>query len=69
MNATPNGMCPKCGGAARPIMYGFPSPAMFGAAERGEIALGGCTLDPSNPVWECRSCGQRFEGTPPVGDG
>lgn len=50
--------CPRCGARAGvPIRYGLPSPGMFDAAARGEIALGGCVIGPDDPNRRCTSCG------------
>ena len=52
--------CPHCGGKVLRIQYGYPGPELFEAAERGEILLGGCIVDPSNPDYACPTCGQAF---------
>ncbi len=53
--------CPKCGRAhIRRIAYGFPGPKMGEAAERGEIALGGCVIDERSRQWECAHCNVTF---------
>ncbi|WP_405162943.1 hypothetical protein OG203_42890 [Nocardia sp. NBC_01499] len=49
-------LCPKCGAAMTPIMYGYPSSISFDRAERGEIVLGGCVITPDSPDWACRTC-------------
>jgi hypothetical protein len=54
-------VCPACGGAGIPILYGLPVAAdLFEAADRGEVALGGCVinLDPDHqdPDHRCSSC-------------
>ena len=50
--------CPHCGSArVIPIVYGLPGPELFQAAERGEVALGGCLVDDRNPMWHCNGCG------------
>ena len=42
--------CPACGADdVVPVVYGFPSADMLDAAERGEIVLGGCVVDPDSP--------------------
>ena len=48
--------CPECRELVVPIAYGLPGPEMFEAAERGEIVLGGCVLEPGNPTRSC-PCG------------
>jgi hypothetical protein len=40
------------------IAYGYPSPEMMDAAERGEIELGGCIIEEGAPGRRCRRCGQ-----------
>jgi hypothetical protein len=53
--------CPDCHSAdVVPILYGYPSAAAYDAAARGELLLGGCILEPTNPRCSCRSCGRRF---------
>ena len=38
-------ICPYCRSKnVIPIIYGFPGPDMFVAAEKGEIKLGGCVI-------------------------
>ena len=53
--------CLACQAPVVPIAYGFPGPEMFEAAERGEIVLGGCTIDTGNPTRTC-SCGATKRG-------
>lgn len=48
--------CATCGERLLPIAYGYPGLDMWEAAERGEIVLGGCTVDPGMPRFTCRSC-------------
>ena len=55
--ATP---CPACGGRLVPIVYGLPSPEGFQAAERGEVALGGCTVTGDDPQLRCLTCGEEY---------
>ena len=45
--------CEKCGAQLIPIVYGYPSGAMFRDAARGKIALGGCVSMGSDPRWKC----------------
>lgn len=52
-------VCTSCGLADSvvPLAFGFPSPDMFEAAERGEISLGGCCLPEGlRPHWRCEAC-------------
>jgi hypothetical protein len=53
-------VCPDCGGAVLPVVFGFPGPELFEAAERGEILLGGCCMEGDGPVRECNGCGRRW---------
>lgn len=53
--------CPKCGSSnIRRIAYGLPGLEMAEAAERGEIALGGCVIDERSRQWECAACNVTF---------
>ena len=57
MTEESNPRCPKCHSEDTVrILYGLPTEEAMAAAERGEIALGGCLVDPGNPDWRCRSC-------------
>ena len=53
-------LCPSCGGELLPLVFGYPSPEMMKAANRGEIALGGCVLPEDPPLYECSACDSRF---------
>lgn len=37
--------CPRCGGPSIPVVYGLPDMELFRASDRGEVALGGCTIE------------------------
>lgn len=54
--------CPRCGSAAREIVYGLPSLELFEAADRGEVALGGCGVVEDAPAFRCGGvdCGLEF---------
>jgi hypothetical protein len=54
--------CPRCGGVAIPIVHGLPGLELFEAADRGEVALGGCMVFDEQPEWVCRGvdCGLEF---------
>lgn len=52
--------CQACGGKLIPIIYGLPSPAMFRAAQKDQIILGGCVETSNNPHWKCQGCGKDF---------
>ena len=51
--------CHRCQAAMVRVVYGFPGGDMFKAAERGEIALGGCVVGDDQPRWRCMSCDPR----------
>ena len=54
--------CPKCGSLdVVRILYGYPMPETFEAAERGEIALGGCCVSDDDPQRLCKACGTEFD--------
>lgn len=50
------GTCPVCLSRKNvvPVLYGFPSPRMFRAANAGKIALGGCVIWDYNPTRYCK---------------
>lgn len=41
-----------------PIVFGYPSSETFAAADRGEIALGGCLVSGEDPTHRCSACGK-----------
>ena len=51
--------CPRCHAAARmlPIVFGLPMPELVAAADRGEVALGGCLMTGEDPTHRCAACG------------
>jgi hypothetical protein len=49
-------VCRRCGVSYVPIVYGFPPPELVEREERGEIVLGGCCMDESNPTHACPRC-------------
>lgn len=52
--------CPVCGSdAVVPIVYGFPGPDLWAAAEQGSVAIGGCIVSEDAPTGRCRACGAR----------
>jgi predicted kinase len=52
--------CPVCGGTLWiPIVYGLPGPDLVAAAERGEVALGGCMVETDQPDEVCARCNAR----------
>ena len=55
--------CPKCkSNMIIDIVYEFPSEEMSDQTDINKIALVGCILDPCNPEFKCKSCGEEFGG-------
>lgn len=55
--------CPKCkSNMIIDIVYRFTSEEMSDEAGNNKIALGGCCIEPSNPAFKCKSCGEEFGG-------
>jgi hypothetical protein len=52
--------CAECGGKGVRIVYGLPGPELGDAAERGELALGGCVIGDDDPNLQCRACGNEW---------
>ena len=61
-------ICPICGGQGVRIAYGLPNAELFEAAERGEVALGGCVIDKNDRNRRCHECGHEWdtEDGPPL---
>ena len=54
-------LCPRCGSVDTiPIVYGDPSWETGRAAERGELAIGGCLVSEESPALRCKACGTEF---------
>ena len=60
MSAPLSATCPRCGtfAAMLPIVFGYPTPDTFEAADRGEVALGGCVITGEDPTHRCSACGR-----------
>jgi ADP-ribosyl-[dinitrogen reductase] hydrolase len=39
------------------MVFGYPTPETFEAAEQGRVALGGCMVSDDDPAWACPICG------------
>ena len=55
--------CPRCGSAETvPVAYGLPDEPLFEAAQRGEVAIGGCIVGRpgGDPDRACRACGHEW---------
>jgi hypothetical protein len=51
--------CRRCGGTMKPIWYGYPDRELFEAADRGDVAIGGCVIPMGDiPQWRCFDCGR-----------
>ena len=54
-------VCPSCGrDESIPLLWGLPDPAAMDLAERGLVALGGCMVEPDEPILVCLACGLRW---------
>lgn len=53
-------VCPECGGKLVPILYGLPDYEASLAAQRGEIALGGCLVMGDDPELACTGCESKY---------
>ena len=54
-------ICPSCGEKTGVrISYGFPSEEMIAKEELGEVALGGCVIEPNQPDRKCTTCGAEW---------
>jgi len=54
-------VCPSCKSKEGvDILYGMPTLESHEAAERGEIALGGCVLEDDQPERKCMHCGHEW---------
>ncbi len=50
-------LCPVCGEKSGVnIMYGMPTEELWEAAERGEVAIGGCCLEIGGAERQCLKC-------------
>lgn len=54
------GSCPVCKGSVIEIAYGLPDGELMEAGQRGEVALGGCMVEPGLPTHTCRMCSARL---------
>lgn len=55
-------ICPSCNESTGvDIVYGEPSIQLAEQAELGEIALGGCSVEPNQPTYRCMSCGFEWD--------
>ena len=53
--------CPACKQRTGvEILYGMPTPELIEAAQRLEVALGGCSLTAGMPHRECTTCGHQW---------
>ena len=58
-------VCPACNRRVRPlrIVFGYPAPELFAAADRGEVALGGCVVTGDDPTHRCPDCATDLVGS------
>lgn len=48
--------CEQCGAQLVPVQYGYPAGDFIGAADRHELILAGCSVEPGQPSWACAEC-------------
>ena len=49
--------CPNCGARkVASIQYGMPGMELAEEARAGRIVLGGCSVTPADPSWQCTEC-------------
>lgn len=62
--------CPACGRhAGVPLVWGSPDRATWEAAQRGELVLAGCAIEPAGaavPDCACLACAHRWHADDPV---
>jgi DNA-directed RNA polymerase subunit RPC12/RpoP len=57
-------ICPSCNEKTGvDVVYGMPSEELAKQAELGEVALGGCVIEPNQPDYRCVSCGFEWDKT------
>jgi hypothetical protein len=49
-------MASNCEHEFIPIVYGFPTSELMIKSDRGEVVLGGCTIDSDRPLKWCGKC-------------
>jgi DNA-directed RNA polymerase subunit RPC12/RpoP len=55
-------ICPSCNEKTGvDVVYGMPSIEIARQVELGEIALGGCVIEPNQPNYRCMSCGFEWD--------
>ena len=56
--------CPECldQESIVKIEYGYPGEEMRKKHDKGEIKLGGCTIDEDNPEYHCNKCDNEWNG-------
>lgn len=52
--------CPFCRSQVVEIIYGEPTKEDIIAAEKDELRLGGCSMEPNAPDWQCIKCNAQF---------
>ena len=49
--------CPSCGERSLVnLVYGFPGDVLWGEAEAGKVALGGCVITGDDARYRCQNC-------------
>jgi len=53
--------CPLCGVQEMiPVIYGYAPFDLLLRAEKGEVFLGGTSIEEGQPQWKCNNCGRFF---------
>ena len=57
--------CPSCSNKndILSIEYGYPGEDMIDRHDKGQIKLGGCTIDETNPDYHCKKCDYEWQGS------
>ena len=56
-----NKRCPNCNSEnIIDIIYGYPTDELLEDSKAGRVVLGGCIVEPSNPIFKCNNCFKRF---------
>jgi hypothetical protein len=54
--------CPNCSSyEVVRIVYGYPGDELIEHAQKGEVVLGGCFIEPDNPTHKCIKCNLGFK--------
>jgi len=63
------GTCGECGGKVLPVLYGMPANDAMEASQRGELILGGCTVEDIACRCDCGATSYTFDEVDDIDDG